>query len=199
MIRGNLRRIIIVALITTILPSCATQTVEDVPVSHTREGKYVNVRTPGTPGWKQYKSDNQGMVFGKVNDNPPESFMASIIMGGVDSSMSTEQHVSKIREKIENENKSKRYEQIELEITPTSERSYPCVRVRNIVKDNNALIRPGVHGTEILQNIEFHCIHPVRTDTAFAIIYSYRGKGMYAPLQDEADYFINGIVVPGYK
>jgi len=51
----------------------------------------------------------------------------------------------------------------------------------------------------LLETYSLYCRHPVRTNTGFAAIYSYRGRSRYPNLDKEAEDFIQGIQVPSAK
>ena len=111
---------------------------------------------------------------------------------------SREEFISLIEKGVESSANPERFRQLELEIKYIEQRNYPCARVREVAEDQQALIRPGQHGIEIMQNESLYCRHPVRQDTGFAITYSYRGASIYKALTQEADGFIKGVQVPGH-
>jgi hypothetical protein len=160
------------------------------------KGSYIDVRAPTSEGWHLVDSSVKGMAFAKPGRAPGETFGAQLLMFDLQPTESPEQFVTLIKEAIQKDTDPKRFDIVESSIDYTSERGYPCVRYHAVLNDKEAQTSRSTKEQLLLETQSLYCRHPVRTNTGFATIYSYRGRSRYSGLAEEAQDFIQGAQVP---
>jgi len=165
------------------------------------KGSFVDVKAPNSDGWYFLGSSPQGMAFAKRGSAAGESLSASVMTFDLQPSDTPEDFVRLVKEAIQKDtnNPSQRFAPIESRSDYSTERSYPCVRHYVLVNDKDAQTSPTTKEPLLLEIQGLYCRHPVRTNTGFAAIYSYRGRSRYPDLATEAHDFIQGVQVPSGK
>jgi hypothetical protein len=168
-----------------------------VAPGHLFKGDYLNVKAPDSGGWHLLGSGSGGMAFAKQGLSPVESLAASVLMFPLAPAQTPEEFVEMIKQGLQKDTNWQRFDPVaELRAEYSAERPYPCVRVHQLLVDKQAQTSPKE--TRVLQ-LEIHalyCRHPVKTETGFAALYSYRGYGSYPHFADSAREFIQGVEVP---
>jgi len=168
-----------------------------VPVGKIYPGRYIDIRSPNSNGWLLLKTDNTGMAFGKqISEQSKETFGAQVLIYTLEKTMNKDEFQSHVKDRFTSKMDSERFVMIESDIKYSEQRSYPCVSFTSVVKDKEALTSPEHREILLLQTKTLTCQHPVRQDTAFSIIYSYRGPSLYSRFDIEAQDFIDGVQVP---
>lgn len=125
---------------------------------------------------------------------PLASFTASVNWFDLPPGKTPEELEVLVKDAIAKDTDSSRFDVQEESLKSSTERSYPCVRYQSVATDK----APKVHSTiPLLLEIDgLYCRHPVRPDTGFAAVYSYRGGSRHPTLRAEAEAFIRGVQVP---
>ncbi len=156
----------------------------------------MDVRAPNSDGWHVLSNSPVGMVFGRPGNEHGESYVAQVFMFALEETNDSDELLSLIRKKFEDDADPSRFELIESNLKLSEERGYPCTIVNYVARDKKARTSLLRRDVLLLQVESVYCRHPVRQETGFAIIYSYRGKTMYTNLSVEAQDFIRGVRVP---
>jgi hypothetical protein len=182
----------------TLVAACASPPPKFPPVKAGQlfEGPYVDVRAPNSEGWRLGESSPRGMAFAKRGEAAGESVAAQVLMLDLQPTRTPAEFEALIKEALQRDIDPKRFDELESSTAYTDERGYPCLRHRGVFRDKQAVTSPTTTEALLLQISSLYCRHPVRTTTGFAAIYSYRGRGRYAPLEREAADFIQGVQVP---
>lgn len=199
--RNTLYQHFFLLCITLTLNACATgPSHSPIPVSagYQYDGEYINVRVPNSDGWHLISSSPVGMEFARSGAEKVDSFGAQVLMFPLAKTSSEQAFVDLMKKNAEADIDSDRFSIIESDFQYSNDRSYPCVRGESVTQDKKAQTSPNRQESLLLQISALYCRHPVRQDSGFAIIYSYRGKTLYPNLNDEADDFIRGVQVPGH-
>lgn len=174
------------------LSGCAQ--IQTVPPGKEFSGNYINVKAPETKGWQLIGSNNLGMTFAKHGETRKDSFIAMVNMFHLEPTRTPKEFETLMKKKAEEDADPSRFEVQQQSLKYSSERPYPCIRYKSVVKDK----KPQNSSSPLLLEIDaLYCRHPIRQDTGFAAIYSYRGTSRYPDLHNEAETFIQGIQVPG--
>lgn len=186
------------AFCTLLAASCASPPSRFPPVTPGQlfPGGYINLRAPNSEGWRLVKSSPQGMAFGKEGIAAGENISAQLVMFGLQPTDTPEQFVDVIKKGIESDTNPDRFETLESSVKYTNERGYPCVRHHALVTDRAAQTSPTTKEQLLLETYSLYCRHPIRTNTGFAAIYSYRGRQRFPDLERGAQDFIEGAQVP---
>ena len=194
----NPGRLLLSVAACSLLVACASPRPQlpEVPPGKLYEGGYINIRAPGSDGWRLVGSSPQGMAFGKTGLAAGETRSALVSMFDLRPTQTPEEFVALIKEGIDKNADPKRFDAIESSMTYTEERGYPCARHHGLYRDKEAVTSPTTKDALLLEMSSLYCRHPVRVTTGFASIYSYRGRSRYAPLEQEAQDFIKGVQVP---
>ena len=198
----NQYQITLLMFLSLALGACATIPLhrpKPVPAGFLYEGSYINIRAPDSHGWELLGSSSTGMMFSRLGTESGESYAAYVSMFPLEETMDSDEFVSFIRKQFEEDTDLVRFEIMESKFQYSEERGYPCVVVNYVTTDKKArtsLIRREVL---LLQAESLYCRHPVRQETGFAIIYSYRGRAIYSTLSAEAQDFIRGVQVPAQR
>ncbi len=190
---------ILVILVSFTAASCVTQPARapiPVPAGKFYEGSYINVKAPNSDGWNLVSASPKGMEFARSGKKSNESFGAQVLMFNLQKTNSEDEFLSLIKQSVESDTDRSRFEIIDMDFEYTDSRGYPCVKVVSIVKDKNAQISPTSTEVLTLQSESLYCRHPIRQETGFAIIYSYRGGERHQNFNAEAKQFIAGVQVP---
>jgi hypothetical protein len=181
-----------------LLSSCATPSRQFPPVAPGQlfQGGYIDAKAPNSEGWHLVESSMRGMSFAKQGLAAGENLSAQILMFELRPSETPEQFVDLIKDGIQKDTDPKRFNAIESSTNYTNERRYPCVRHSALLDDKEARTSPITKEQLLLETHSLYCRHPVRTNSGFAAIYSYRGRSKYPGLNNEAEDFIQGIQVP---
>jgi hypothetical protein len=180
-----------------LLGSCAApRQLPTLPPGKLYKGDYVNVRAPNSEGWVLADSSIKGMAFAKRGLAAGETMGAQLLMFDLPPSETPEQFLSLIREGMEKDTDRNRFDVLQSVSEYTADRPYPCVRHRGSFNDKQAVTSPTTKERLLLEAHGLYCRHPVRTNTGFAAIYSYRGRSAYPRLAEEARDFIQGVQVP---
>jgi hypothetical protein len=156
-------------------------------------GRYINIRAPQTEGWQLIHSSGSGMVFAKRGDAQASSFTASVNMFPLAPTTSEEGFETLIKEAVAKDTDPSRFDVQQQSLKYSAERNYSCVRYQTVAKDRS----PQGSATPLILEIDgLYCRHPIRQDTGFAALYSYRGASRYPALRSEAETFIQGVQVP---
>lgn len=184
-----------------LLVACAAPTRQPptVPAGKMFRGSYIDVKAPSSDGWIYLGSSPQGMAFAKQGLPPGESLTATVMMFDLQPTQTPEDLVRLVKEGIEKDTNSQRFASIESKTDYTAQRTYPCVRHHALANDKEAVTSPTTKEPLLLEIQGLYCRHPIRTDTGFAAIYSYRGRSRYPALGAEAQDFIEGVQVPSGK
>jgi hypothetical protein len=167
-----------------------------VPPGKLYKGEYINVTAPNSAGWMLVDSSSKGMAFAKRGLAAGETLGAQLLMFELQPSETPEQFLSLIRAGMEKDTDRKRFDVLQSVSEYTTERPYPCVRHRGSFNDKEAVTSPTTKERLLLEAHGLYCRHPVRSNTGFAAIYSYRGRSSYPRLAEEAQDFIRGVQVP---
>lgn len=199
--RNNKRRNYWLLFILPLLASCAANPARvssPLPAGYLYEGDYVNIRVPNSEGWYLVNSSPSGMGFARYGDEEGETFAAQVILFPLKKTKDGKAFLSLIKQGLEGDTDSSRFEMVKSEYEYTETRGYPCVKVAFVTKDNEAKTAPTKQEKLLLQANSLYCRHPVRKSTGFSIMYSHRGKSLYPNLEAEAKDFISGVQVPGH-
>ena len=196
-----MHRLPILSFAALFLLSCATpsQQLPSVAPGKSFEGGYINVRAPQSEGWKLAESSRTGMSFAKPGLAPGETFGAQVLYFQFPPAQTPEEFVALAKEGMRKDTDPIRFDVIESSTIYADEREYPCVRHHGVLNDKEARTSPTTKEQLVLEMYSLCCRHPLRTNTGFAAIYSYRGRSRYPGLEKEAQDFINGIQVPASK
>lgn len=169
-----------------------------LPPHHMLNGPYLNIRTPNSEGWHQVTSNTSDVTFAKDGATKGESFIATVPRFPLIDTANSVELMSAVRKIVEADNASPRVTPVETKYETSTERSYPCIRVTNVVADNEAGM--GLDKTEklLMQTKALYCGHPTLGKTGFGALFSHRGYELYPNFDVEADDFINGVQVPGH-
>ena len=162
------------------------------------EGELINIRAPTSWGWLLMQMDHNGVTFIRGNSSTDTSYVAQI-MAFHEPPMNTSDELLASFKTVTEQNQlaHSRYKKpLELHFEITSERPYPCVRLRGTVEDLKAVMLDGTVGSASLYIRSFYCQHPTKRDFQFLIMYSQRGGPPDPNLDSQAQSFINGIQVP---
>ena len=176
------------------LPSCASQP-PGVAVAPGKlfPGGFVNIKAPTSDGWRLIQSSGSGMVFGREGQSKGDSFVAALSMFNLPPTKTPDEFESLIKTAAAKDIDPGRFDIQQQSSKYSDERRYPCVRYQAVAKDK----RPqGSKGPLLLELDGLYCRHPVRRETGFAAVYSYRGEHRHTGLRSEAESFIQGIQVP---
>jgi hypothetical protein len=133
------------------------------------------------------------MVFGKRGDAQASSFSASVNMFPLEPTTSQEAFETLVKEAVAKDTDPNRFDVQQQSLKYSAERTYSCVRYQAVATDRS----PKGSATPLLLEMDgLYCRHPIRQDTGFAALYSYRGPGRYPALRSEAETFIQGVQVP---
>jgi len=157
-------------------------------------GGYINIRAPQTEGWQLIYSSGSGMAFAKRSDAQASSFAASVNMFALAPTTSPEGFGTLIKEAAAKDTDPSRFDVQQQSLKYSAERNYSCVRYQSDAKDRSP---KSSANPLILEIYGLYCRHPIRQDTGFAAVYSYRGASRYPTLRREAETFIQGVQVPG--
>lgn len=195
----NYRSILVVVLLALpiILSSCVSPGTA-VPAGFLYKGSFINVRVPNSDGWLLLNTARPGMEFFRFGDAPKETFAAQVLMFPWILTQNKDDFVSLIKQALENDRESQRFDIIEFEFEETDQRSYPCASLTFVALDKLAKTSPTRREALLLQAESLYCRHPIQQQTGFAITYSHRGPSLYSNLHAEARDFIEGVQVPGY-
>ncbi len=189
-----------VVLLPFALSSCVTtgpsRSFQPVPAGYLYEGGYINVRAPNSDGWHLLRSNSSGMEFARSGTGAGESFGAQVLMFPLANAHENDEFVALIKEGFEADTDSERFTVVESVFKYSDQRGYPCVSAISLVKDKQAKTSPTQEAELLLQSQSLYCRHPVRQETGFSIIYSYRGHSLYPSMDAEANDFISGVQVP---
>ena len=176
------------------LYGCATQP-HGVAVAHGKlfAGSYINIRAPQSDGWQLIHSSGSGMVFARRGDTQTSSFTASVNMFDLPPTNTPESLETLIKEAAAKDTDPSRFDVQQQSIKYSTERSYPCVRYQSVAKDRTP---KGSTAPLVLEIDGLYCRHPVRQDTGFAAVYSYRGTSRHSTLRSEAELFVQGVHPP---
>jgi hypothetical protein len=134
------------------------------------------------------------MVFGKRGDGQMATFTASVNWFNLAPGRTPEELQVLIKEAVAKDTDQSRFDVQEESLESSAERSYPCVRYQSVAKDKTP---KGSSTIPLLLELDgLYCRHPIRQDTGFAAIYSYRGISRHPTLRAEAEAFIRGVQVP---
>jgi hypothetical protein len=156
-------------------------------------GGYIDIKAPASGGWLLTNSSGSGMTFGKEGPSKTESFIAAVLMFGMAPTNTPAELEELVRAGTRRDTPPERYDIQRESLKYTDERGYPCVRYQALAKDK----QPQGSDTPLLLALDgLYCRHPIRQETGFAAIYSFRGKAEHAGLRTEAESFIHGVQVP---
>jgi hypothetical protein len=196
-----MNRLRLLSIAAFFLVSCASpsQQLPSVVPGKLFEGGYIDVRAPQSEGWQLAESSSRGMGFRKPGVASGESFGAQVLFFELPPAQTPEQFVELMKEGMRKDTDPVRFDVIESSTTYTEEREYPCARHHGVLNDKQARTSPTTKEQLVLEMYSLYCRHPLRTNTGFAAIYSYRGRGRYPALDKEAQDFIKGVQVPAAK
>ena len=195
----NQMQITLLLFVSLALAACAPGLLhppEPVPAGHPYTGSYINIRAPDSHGWHLLGSTSTGMAFGRNGTEPNASYAASVSMSPLEETADSDEFVTLVKKKTEEEMDPVRFETIELDFEYSEHRGYACVIVNFLTQDKKARTSLIHREVLLLQGKSLIYRHPVREETGFSIHYSYRGKTVYSNLNDEANDFTNGVQVP---
>jgi hypothetical protein len=136
------------------------------------------------------------MAFAKAGLAPGETQGAQVRMFDLRATQTPDEFMELIKEGVRSDTDPKRFDTVKSSTDYTNERAYPCVRHHGVYNDKEARTSPTSQEPLILEVFGLYCRHPVRTNSGFAAIYSYRGRTPYGPLEKEARDFIQSVQVP---
>ena len=157
-------------------------------------GEYINITAPNSDGWELIQSSGLGMVFAKRGQAANESIVAQVSMFNLAPTDTPQEFEVLIKMLAAKGTDPSRFDVQKINFEYSSERSYPCVRLRSVALDKAP---QGLNGALLLEIDGLYCRHPLRQETGFAIIYSHRGESLYANCRVEAESFIQSVQVPG--
>jgi hypothetical protein len=179
------------------IPSAAgAQGFTPVPAGKVYSGSFITVTAPKSEGWYLLESSGRGMVFARPGLAPGENFAAQIVVFPLKPTSSPQEFEALIVGHASSDANTERFKTTEFSHEYSITRGYPCVRMHNVSIDKEAQVGGGKTEVLILENEHLYCRHPVRTDTGFAITYSYRGRAQYPQLRAEAQVFLEGVQAP---
>jgi hypothetical protein len=151
----------------------------------------MSVRAPSTGKWMLQRRSDTAITFagGEIGN----TFLAEVSMSRLAPTPTAEAFEALIKKAAAQDVDPKhpdRYERLEEFVAYSSERPYPCVRYRAVIKDNRA---KGTIEPQLLEMDGLYCRHPSEPTAAAAIMYSHRGLARHAMLRDEAERFIQGV------
>ena len=169
-----------------------------VPAGYLYEGPYLNIRAPHSVGWRLTGSSSIGMEFARLGKFKNESFGAQVLIFQLKQSVNKDEFILLIKQGLEDDTDSERFDVIKREFEYTEQRGYPCLNVKYIAKDTMALVGKNIRESLLLKSETLYCEHPTLENTGMAIIYSHRGPSLHNDFDAEAQDFIDGVQVPGY-
>lgn len=157
-------------------------------------GSYLNVRTPASDGWRLMQHSGTAMVFAKAGAEQGESLVATVSMFNLPPTETPEAFETLIKTGARKDTDPERFDVQEESFQYTEDRGYPCVHYRSWSLDKS----PQGSSTPLHLALDgLYCRHPVRQETGFAAIYSFRGKTRLESLRTEAESFLRGVQAPG--
>ena len=194
-------RFTLLLVLSFVLTSCVTvssRAPKPVPAGYMYKGSYIDIKVPNSNGWHLVSSSPAGMEFARSGGNPGESFAAQVLMFPLVETQSEDEFVALVKDGFKTDTNSERFSTIKSDFQYSTQRNYPCVSVENLVEDKQAQTSPSSKDKLLLQSKSLYCRHPVRQDSGFAIIYSFRGKAIYSSLNAEANDYIDSVQVPDH-
>jgi len=194
---------IFLLLLSITLASCVTsgptKKSNEIPANFLYAGSYINIHAPNSSGWHLLESSNNGMAFARGGGAPSANLAAQVSMFNLPKTETPDEFLSFIKRGIAKDTDSTRFDNIESDFSYTEERGYPCVRIKNTTRDNQAQTGGTRKEQLLLQMESLYCRHPIREQTGFSVTYSHRGLSLYPKLSTEAKAFIAGVQVPTQK
>ena len=197
--RRSSRKFLIFFTFLTVISGCVNiphHELKSVPSGHLYNGEYINVRVPNSDGWHLVNSSSAGMEFAKSGVEGKGSFAAQVLIFPLQKTEDRSDFLALIKTGIDADTDSTRFNIKSLNFNYTEKRDYPCVHVKSDLEDKKAITSLRHRESLVLQMSALYCRHPVKLDTGFAIIYSYRGPTTYPSIGNEAKGFIDGVQVP---
>ena len=163
-------------------------------------GKTLNIQAPRSDGWKLVQTSSSGMSFAKKGALATESYGAQVAFFPLAATSNQDEFIALIKEAIGRETSALRFEirPDDVKYEYTTERSYPCVRLKYLVRDMSANVGRDSLKALWLEVESLYCRHPAILSNGFAIIFSHRGDGVDAALSTQAQSFIDGVQVPNH-
>lgn len=182
-LRKMLHAVLVISLITGCSLSAPAAAASDRFVTSD-----MSVAYPAGNGWLIKQSTDTSVAFHR--GSPEDSYAAYVGLFRMGPASTPQEYEALIRDVVAKDvdpDMPNRYEMLELSITYTTERAYPCVRYHGVSIDHGA---KGVQGPLFLEVDGLHCRHPADPTVGAAILYSHRGLQRHAGQQVEAEDFV---------
>ena len=184
-----MNKIYLFLLVTTLfLSSCATK--QEVLPSQRYENSYINVNSPNTRGWR-LSQGKWGMMFGK-KDEKGASYIITMLHYALPKRI-TDSKFLKMVKKTNVKNKEW-FQMIESSSKLSIFQGYTCVKIEQLIKDNEAHISSTDTRILLLRISSLYCKIP-KKNIVLVISYSYRGKKIPNTFKTDAKYFLNGVKI----
>lgn len=184
---NSLRNKVCVGLAISLLTGCSIAA-PDATATDRFATSDMSVAYPAGEGWRIKQSTDTSVAF--YRGSPEDSYVARVALFRMGPASTPQEYEALIRDgaaKDVDPDMPDRYEMLELSITYTTERTYPCVRYHGVSIDHGA---KGVQGPLFLEVDGLHCRHPADPTVGAAILYSHRGLQRHPGQQAEAEEFV---------
>jgi hypothetical protein len=155
-------------------------------------GPRLDIRAPLSAGWRLTRSNNDGLTFAR-SDAMGRTALAEVRVMTLTSDRQIRDLVEFARMLIERRTGAPpRFQDVDIQVTATSEREYPCVRSRASVLDTQARTLEGMRSLPIMAR-DLVCLVPGEPDLLVNISYVQRGGLADDAFETEAATFIDGV------
>jgi hypothetical protein len=190
---GRLRRLTaLVAVVVLVLAGCATR--QPLAPGQLFSDPFLDIRAPASAGWTLLESGAGGMAFARGDASAGKSYVAQVGAFRLSPFRTPDEFLSIIKDGFARDTSPERFKAIEADFQLTTERPYPCVRVRSSSQDTQARTRQGT-AVRPLHIRSIYCQHPTKPELGFQIAYSQRGGPLDPDFESQAQSFIDGVQV----
>jgi hypothetical protein len=186
------RRGLLAALAVAVLALSGCATRSALAPGQLFPGSLMEIRAPASAGWVLLESDGKGMVFARQGPSAGQSYIAQVGAFPLSSFNTPDEFLAIIKDGVARDTSPERFKNVESAFQLTTERPYPCVRLRSRSDDTQARTPRGPAVLQ-LHIRSLYCQHPTKRELGFVIAYSQRGGPPDADLDAQAQSFIDGV------
>src|SRR5450631_4595359 len=117
----------------------------------------LQLHAPASSGWYGITQSPTSISFGKAGGNADESFVAAVFLFRIPTFPNSDAFTEYVREGVIKDSPSDRFDTIELNVQPSKEREYTCVRYHGISNDRKAHTSSLFKKQLRIENIALYC------------------------------------------